>query len=127
MRPYRPGNCAVAGGARVNAIRLVQVRLTCDAFEQERDERGVVFPGEAREDGPKSARVLRAEVWRCFHTGDDEVGVRVPFAGVREDCVQVGLHLVGAQAAQAVVRAQLEKQDFDRLLEGPLEATQSAG
>jgi hypothetical protein len=98
----------------MDAVGLIEARLTRDFVEQERHEHGIVAIGEVRERIAERARVDVAEIGRRLHAGDHERRVRIRAAGPDQDRVEVRAHLFDRQPAQPVVRAQLDHQHLHR-------------
>jgi len=117
----------LAGGVGVDAVGQVEVRVTGDAFEHERNEQGAMAGGDAWEDGGKLGLVLGTHVGRGEHAGDDELGVRALAADGGEDGVEVILGGGGGQAAEGIVAAEGDHEDIDRLAENPCGAAAAAG
>src|SRR5689334_21379066 len=67
VRPDGVGNHLVAGSVRVERVVEVEVVVSEDAKEKERDKRHVIAVGETREDTMKLERVAQAAERRRFH------------------------------------------------------------
>ena len=81
--------------------------------------------GEALVDRAECSRIVGAEIGRRAHAGEQRPRAR--FADSRQDRVEIGLHPVRGQAAQAVVGAELDDHDLRRIGERPVEPRQPAG
>ena len=110
----------------MKSIGLVEAWVSCDAFEQEGNESGVVFVGEVTKDIAKLGRVSVAEVGWCFHADEDDVGVGVARACAFEDFLEVGFQFGDGQAAKGVVGAEFDDENGDGLLQGPVDASEAA-
>src|SRR6185436_15406120 len=111
----------------MDAVRLVELRVSRDAVEQERHERR---PARLRELGierAEAAAVVLAVVGRGLHRGQHEARRRLPAARRFEDRLHVRARGVRILAAQAVVRARLDHQHRHGLAQQPVEAAQRAG
>ena len=81
--------------------------------------------GEALIDGVERGFIVGAEVGRRAHAGQQHR--RSGIAGLRQNPVEIGLHLRRGQAAQAVVGAELDDHDLRFIGEHPVEPRQPAG
>ena len=90
-----------------------------------RHERDALFARDAAERLAEGGGIGRPGVGRRFHAAQQHG--EVPLAGGVDDGGQVLPHFLGRQAAQPVVAAELDDQDADVAVEGPVQPPQAAG
>jgi 2-aminoadipate transaminase len=125
--PDVAGDHTVAGSGRVHAVALVQIGPAADALKKERHKRNPLPGRNLREDPGESPRVILAHVREHPHAGQDDPGRGAPRPDPRYDGLQVRADQGWVHAAQAVVRAEREDEDIDRLPKDPIHASQAPG
>ncbi len=104
----------------MDAVGKVQPLNAGHAVEEERIERHAVLLGEAWIDPVEGAGVVGAVVGRRQHAGeDDRHAARLQ---ARHDVVQGALRDRGIDAAQRIVRAELDDDEIRPVLDRPVEA-----
>ena len=125
--PDDVGHDFVAGGVGVETVGEVHLGDSADAFEEERDEGGVVGFGERGEDGGEVADVGFAHARRHRHAGDDDLGGGIFGADFVDDALEVFLRDGRGESAEAVVAAEFEDEDVHGRAEDPIDAAEAAG
>jgi hypothetical protein len=110
----------------MDAIAQVQVRHAAHAFEQKGQEDGPRGLGDGGKHLAKLPRVVRAELGRHLHAGDDDFRLRVARTDALDDALEVATGDGGAEAAQAVVGPEREHEDVGRRAQRPVDAAQPA-
>ncbi len=96
-------------GAGMEVVRLKHFPFVRNAFEEQRHEKYALVARHFAERRAKLVDVLRAVVRGEQHADEDHA--RAPALRRLDDGSQIGLHLRDRQAAQAVVRAELDDHD----------------
>ena len=99
----------------MNPVRLVQLGIAADPFQQIRDERRVVLFRQRAKHFSERADVAVARSERKLHPGDDDRNVRVPRARLIDDRLEIRSHLIDGHSAECIVDPQRENQDIDFL------------
>src|SRR6476660_7576151 len=110
----------------MNLVRLIQIAMAADAFEQERNERRVVLSRELGEDALESGSVISAEIWGYLHSGEHDLYLRILCLRLVDDLLEICFHRFQFEPAQAIVRAQLDHENVDGPLEQPINPPQAA-
>ena len=119
-RPAAPR--ARSGGSRLSWFRP---SMPATLVEHEAHERDALLAGDAAERLAEGGGIDRPGVGRRFHAAQQHG--EVALAGGVDDGGQVLLQFLGRQAAQPVVAAELDDQDADVAVEGPVQPPQAAG
>jgi len=109
----------------MDAVHLIERRVTGHPVEEERNQRHIVLAGEVTVDLPECRRVFGTVVGRRFHPGQDHQGA--PLLPAFDDRRQVSAEVSDRQSAQRIVAAQRHEQDGRVRLHHPRQATQAAG
>src|SRR5581483_1136790 len=117
----------VAGRGGVNSIGLVELRMAAHALKQEGNEREMIFFRQLGKEGAEGPGVIRAEIGRNLHSGENDAGGGIFAAHPVDDGLQICPRVGGGNAAQTVVAAELEDKKIDRLAQDPVDAAPSAG
>ena len=104
---------------------MVEVRVGGHAFEEKRDERGVVGLGQLGKGACEGGGVI-SQVHGHSHAGDDDFHGRILGADAVDDRLEIGAHGGDRQPAQAVVAAEFEDKDVHGRTENPVDAAESA-
>src|SRR4051812_47171235 len=103
----------------MDPVRLIQLRSTPDAFEQKRNEGGVIQLSKVGKNPLECLGVFRAHVRWQLHTSDEEVDLRICSLHSVNDRLQIGPCLRDRNATQAVISAQLQHENIDLALQHP--------
>src|SRR5262245_25348539 len=95
----------------MNAVWLIEFGPSADACWNGGHERGVALCGGITEGLADSACLLRAQVWRRFHS--DQYHRHITGLRAFDDVRQILPHLGYRQSAQSVVAAQFQNQKLD--------------
>ena len=117
----------MSGRGRVNQVLLIEIALAADAFEQERNQRGVILSRQLGIDALKAGRVIRAQVGRNLHAGDDNFDRRIFRLRFVDDRLEVGFQRFDRLPAQTVVSSQGDHEHVDGALKQPVGPPERAG
>src|SRR5438105_9384283 len=113
------------GRGRMNAVALVQSRLSGDAFQEEWIEHDRIFRGDFSIDALETPHIFDAEIWNSPHAG--EQNCQAPLAQSAYDRVKRGPGNPRIEAAQHVIGSELDDYPVTSFRHRPIEAGKPAG
>src|SRR5262249_43685907 len=115
--PNSLGHDLLTGDRRMNLVGLIQIQVTADSLEQKRNQRDPVFLCEIRKGAVELSRVIRPEIGRHLHSGEDDFCLWTFGLQLIDDRLEVCLHRAYGQTAQSIVRSPLGPRNVDRTLQ----------
>ena len=79
----------LTGLSRMNRVPLVEIAMTADVCEQERNEHARILFRDGTKDALKFRLIIRAEIWRHPHSGDDDSNLRILRFRLVDDRLQI--------------------------------------
>src|SRR2546423_11136586 len=120
---------ALAGGIRMDAIPLIELGISADAFQEERNQcRPVLFCDRA-EDSAERADVIIAGNIRKLHAGKDDRRAGLLCPHLIDDRLEIRPDLFDRHAAKGVVDSELKNKNIDLVVgaKNGRQPAQSAG
>lgn len=121
------GNDLLTFYVGMNAIALVEGRDAADVLQEERDKGCIVLFSEFGEEVAELCTVDVAHIGWDLHSGKDDLRGWIFFPDGVDDSLKVIAGTVEGDTAKAVVGAEFQDEDVDRLAEYPADAGQPSG
>ena len=79
----------LTGFGRMNRVRLIEIAISADVLEQKWNQRRVILLRDVGENALKFRLIIRAEIRRHLHSGDDDFELRIFRFRLVDDRLQI--------------------------------------